>query len=101
MLALRCVLFLLLSFFFWLTEPQSIEGMLRSQPGIHSVKVALLAERGVVEFDPQQWNAEKVINVRVMLMPPIIAFDTDVARPTQGNIRHWVRRDADTANSVR
>ncbi|KAH9953654.1 E1-E2 ATPase-domain-containing protein [Russula dissimulans] len=41
---------------------ESIEGMLRSQPGIHSVKVALLAERGVVEFDPQQWNAEKIIN---------------------------------------
>lgn len=60
-------------FFFWLTEPQSIEGMLRSQPGIHSVKVALLAERGVVEFDPQQWDAEKVINVRVIT--PIIAFD--------------------------
>ena len=37
--------------------------MLRSQPGIHSVKVALLAERGVIEFDPQQWDAEKVINV--------------------------------------
>ena len=37
--------------------------MLRTQPGIHSVKVALLAERGVVEFDPQEWNAEKVINV--------------------------------------
>lgn len=42
---------------------KSIEGMLRSQPGIHSVKVALLAERGVVEFDPQQWSTEKVINV--------------------------------------
>jgi Cu+-exporting ATPase len=42
---------------------QSIEGMLRSQPGIHSVKVALLAERGVVEFDPMQWTTEKVINV--------------------------------------
>ena len=37
--------------------------MLRSQPGIHSVKVALLAERGVVEFDPNQWTTEKVINV--------------------------------------
>jgi Cu+-exporting ATPase len=46
------------------SPPQkSIEGMLRSQPGIYSVKVALLAERGVVEFDPQQWTAEKVINV--------------------------------------
>jgi Cu+-exporting ATPase len=41
---------------------ESIEGMLRSQPGIHSVKVALLAERGVVEFDPMQWTTEKVIN---------------------------------------
>jgi Cu+-exporting ATPase len=49
---------------------KSIEGMLRSQPGIHSVKVALLAERGVVEFDPQQWNAEKVINVRIMPRTP-------------------------------
>jgi Cu+-exporting ATPase len=37
--------------------------MLRSQPGIHSVKVALLAERGVVEFDPLQWDAVKVVNV--------------------------------------
>ncbi|KAF7309775.1 Copper P-type ATPase [Mycena indigotica] len=41
---------------------ESIEGMLREQPGIHSVKVALLAERGVVEYDPSQWNAEKIIN---------------------------------------
>ena len=39
--------------------------MLRSQPGIHSIKVALLAERGVVEFDPQQWNTDKLINVSV------------------------------------
>lgn len=48
---------------------KSIEGMLRAQPGINSVKVALLAERGVVEFDPQQWNAEKVINVSVSCHP--------------------------------
>jgi Cu+-exporting ATPase len=39
--------------------------MLRIQPGIHSVKVALLAERGVVEFDPLQWNVVKVINVSI------------------------------------
>ena len=39
--------------------------MLRSQPGIHSVKVALLAERGVVEFDPLQWNVVKVISVSI------------------------------------
>lgn len=44
--------------------------MLRSQLGIHSVKVALLAERGVVEFDPQQWNAEKVINVSTVATHP-------------------------------
>jgi hypothetical protein len=49
---------------------KSIEGMLRSQPGIHSVKVALLAERGVVEFDPQQWNSDKVINVRIVPRTP-------------------------------
>lgn len=37
--------------------------MLRSQPGIHSVKVALLAERGVVEYDPATWDADKIISV--------------------------------------
>ncbi|KAI0291824.1 hypothetical protein BC826DRAFT_1021056, partial [Russula brevipes] len=42
---------------------KSTEGMLRSQLGIHPVKVALLAERGVVDFDPQQWDAEKTIKV--------------------------------------
>ncbi|KAI0918008.1 hypothetical protein AcW1_006994 [Taiwanofungus camphoratus] len=41
---------------------ESIEGMLRSQPGIHSVKVALLAERGVVEYDPDVWNPDKIMN---------------------------------------
>jgi Cu+-exporting ATPase len=51
------------SFLLELTPVQSIEGMLRSQPGIHSIKVALLAERAVIEFDPQQWDAEKIINV--------------------------------------
>jgi Cu+-exporting ATPase len=37
--------------------------MLREQPGIHSVKVALLAERGVIEYDPNTWDAEKIISV--------------------------------------
>ncbi|KAJ7765481.1 Cu-transporting P-type ATPase [Mycena maculata] len=41
---------------------EAIEGMLREQPGIHSIKVALLAERGVVEYDPKTWDAEKIIN---------------------------------------
>ncbi|KAI0291866.1 hypothetical protein BC826DRAFT_1021378 [Russula brevipes] len=56
---------------------ESIEGMIRSQPGIHSVKVALLAERGVIEFDPQQWDAEKIIkeisdiDFDATLIPPV------------------------------
>ncbi|KAJ7334143.1 Cu-transporting P-type ATPase [Mycena albidolilacea] len=41
---------------------EAIEGMLREQPGIHSVKVALLAERGVIEYDPNTWDAEKIIS---------------------------------------
>lgn len=59
---------------------ESIEGMLRSQPGIHSVKVALLAERGVVEFDPQQWNAEKVVNEI-----SDIGFDATLIPPTRSD----------------
>lgn len=39
---------------------QSIESMLRTQPGIHSIKVALLAERATIEFDPLQWTLEKI-----------------------------------------
>ena len=42
---------------------QSIEGMLRSQTGIHSIKVALLAERGVVEYDPDVWDTDKIVSV--------------------------------------
>ncbi|KAJ7623204.1 Cu-transporting P-type ATPase [Roridomyces roridus] len=41
---------------------EAIEGMLREQPGIHSIKVALLAERGVVEYDPKTWDADKIIS---------------------------------------
>ncbi|KAJ3920701.1 Cu-transporting P-type ATPase [Lentinula edodes] len=40
---------------------EAIEGMLRPQAGIHSIKVALLAERGVIEFDPKHWNVEKIV----------------------------------------
>lgn len=39
---------------------ESIESMMRVQPGIHSIKVALLAERAVIEFDPLVWTAEKL-----------------------------------------
>ncbi|EJD34611.1 heavy metal translocatin [Auricularia subglabra TFB-10046 SS5] len=41
---------------------ESIESMLRGQEGIHSIRVALLAERAVIEYDPEVWNNEKLIN---------------------------------------
>lgn len=41
---------------------ESIEGMLREQAGIHAVKVALLAERAIVDYDPAIWDSEKLIN---------------------------------------
>lgn len=37
--------------------------MLREQKGIYSIKVALLAERGIVEYNPDIWDADKLINV--------------------------------------
>ena len=40
--------------------------MLRNQQGIHSVKVALLAERGVIEYDPEHWNIDRLVNVRAL-----------------------------------
>lgn len=39
---------------------QSIEKMLRQQEGISHVSVALLAERAVVQYDPDSWTAEKI-----------------------------------------
>lgn len=41
--------------------------MLRTQDGIHSVKVALLAERAVVEYDPAKWTEEKIMSVSVAI----------------------------------
>ncbi|KAG8964682.1 hypothetical protein FRC03_001449 [Tulasnella sp. 419] len=41
---------------------ESIESMLRNQNGIHSIKVALLAERAVVEYDPDLWTTDKLVN---------------------------------------
>lgn len=52
---------------------QAIEGMLREQPGIHSIKVALLAERGVVEYDPKTWDAEKIISVCTLCTDPVVS----------------------------
>jgi hypothetical protein len=59
------------------TQFQAIEGMLRPQTGIISVKVALLAERGVIEYDPALWNPEKLASVRPLtLFLPIIHAHT-------------------------
>ncbi|KAI9435334.1 heavy metal translocatin [Lactarius indigo] len=59
---------------------ESIERTLRSQPGICSVKVALLAERGVVEFNPQQWDVERVIREI-----SDIGFDATLIPPTRSD----------------
>ncbi|KAI0035302.1 copper P-type ATPase CtaA [Vararia minispora EC-137] len=40
---------------------KSIEEMLQSQDGIYSVTVALLAERGVVHYNPRTWTVDKII----------------------------------------
>ncbi|KAF8329491.1 copper P-type ATPase CtaA [Cantharellus anzutake] len=40
---------------------ESIESMLRKQDGIVSVRVALLAERAVVQYDPAKWTVEKIM----------------------------------------
>ena len=53
---------------------QSIEGMLRNQPGIHSVKVALLAERAVVEYDPEKWTVDKIAEVCATICQPARPF---------------------------
>ncbi|KAI0716046.1 copper P-type ATPase CtaA [Cerioporus squamosus] len=59
---------------------ESIEGMLRSQPGIHSIKVALLAERGVVEYDPATWDPDKIISEI-----SDIGFDATLIPPTRSD----------------
>ncbi|KAF5383698.1 hypothetical protein D9615_003608 [Tricholomella constricta] len=41
---------------------EAIEGMLREQKGIHSIKVALLAERGIIEYDPAYWTVDKLVS---------------------------------------
>lgn len=38
----------------------AIENGLKGQAGIYSIKVALLAERAVVEYDPASWTPEKL-----------------------------------------
>ncbi|KAF7794413.1 hypothetical protein EIP86_005547 [Pleurotus ostreatoroseus] len=59
---------------------ESIESMLRTQPGIHSVKVALLAERGVVEYDPEKWTPDKI-----MSEISDIGFDASIIPPARSD----------------
>ncbi|KZP25579.1 copper P-type ATPase CtaA [Athelia psychrophila] len=60
---------------------EAIEGMLRGQPGIHSVKVALLAERGVIEYDPTVWTDAKLVEEI-----SDIGFDATVIPPTRADV---------------
>ncbi|KAF8600737.1 copper P-type ATPase CtaA [Ceratobasidium sp. AG-I] len=39
---------------------ETIQKSLRAQPGIHSVQVALVVERAVIEYDPVVWDDDKV-----------------------------------------
>ena len=48
--------------------------MLREQKGIHSIKVALLAERAVVEYDPSFWTIDKLITVSSPFQLPNAAY---------------------------
>ncbi|EPQ32259.1 uncharacterized protein PFL1_00456 [Pseudozyma flocculosa PF-1] len=41
---------------------ETIERMIRNQAGIHSISVALLAERATVTFDDATWTVEKVVD---------------------------------------
>ncbi|KAG6869239.1 hypothetical protein C0993_009104 [Termitomyces sp. T159_Od127] len=59
---------------------EAIEGMLRGQKGIHSVKVALLAERGQIEYDPAHWTVDKLINEI-----SDIGFDASVIPPVRAD----------------
>lgn len=61
-----------------LHPPQSIEGVLQSQLGIYTVKVALLAERAVVEFDPRVWTTEKIINVTLAVCSSFYSLTSSV-----------------------
>lgn len=62
-LALRCVVATICCIRNDSSNLQAIEGMLRGQKGIYSVKVALLAERGQIEYDPAHWTVDKLVNV--------------------------------------
>ena len=82
--------------------------MLRVQTGIHSIKVALLAERGVVEYDPNVWDPDKIISVSVLPefksgagVPGTSLWLGTCADHLLGNIRYWLRCDSHPYDWVR
>ncbi|TFK29637.1 copper P-type ATPase CtaA [Coprinopsis marcescibilis] len=60
---------------------EAIEGMLRDQKGIQSIKVALLAERGIVEYDPVHWTVPKIIEEI-----SDIGFDATLIPPSRADV---------------
>ncbi|PPQ68396.1 hypothetical protein CVT26_006068 [Gymnopilus dilepis] len=58
---------------------EAIEGALRDQEGIHSIKVALLAERAAIEYDPSLWNVDK-------LEISDVGFDASFIPPTRADV---------------
>ncbi|KAF9530394.1 E1-E2 ATPase-domain-containing protein [Crepidotus variabilis] len=60
---------------------EAIEGMLRDQKGIHSIKVALLAERATVEYDPELWTTDKLVSEI-----SDIGFDATLIPPARSDV---------------
>lgn len=63
----------------------SIEGMLSQMPGIHSVQVSLLAERGVVEYDPDYVDSKgaKWDDARIAEEIEDVGFDAAVVEQSE------------------
>ena len=63
----------------------SIEGMLKDQPGIVSVQISLLAERGVVEYDESYVgpNGERWTDAKVAEEIEDIGFDAEVTEKSE------------------
>ena len=64
--------------------------MLRGQEVIHSVKVALLAERAVVEYDPAKWTDEKIMSVSVPISQAIESDTLSISRSLRVQHPQWL-----------
>ena len=64
--------------------------MLRGQEGIHSVKVALLAERAVVEYDPSKWTDDKIMSVSVPISQAIESDSLSISRSLRAQYAQWL-----------